>query len=281
VQRRKLVAIAAAAVVLLVSAVVLQRTLRRGSAFELDEEAYAAAEAQFAELLAGRSRAAPAGFAVRQFEEPFAGLSVEEPEGTCRGGGTYLLRSGPANLPLLITAPHRGRDRLTGPLALSLLTGGRAGAAAWNNVPRGSDCGTRTSDLARLERHPFTAFAAGFARAFPTGRVVQVHGFDADLRSTAEGRAASIILSSGSPVVSSAVATVAECLRDKLPGENVAVFPTDVSELGARRNAQGRRLREIGFEGFAHVEISLDLRQRLMRKRTLRSHFRACLEAGL
>lgn len=279
--RRTIVFLAAAGLVLIVAAVFILRSLGSGPALELDEAEYASAEANFAALTGGRSRTAPAGFVVRAVDDPVAGVAVEEPEATCSGGGAYLLRSQPSALPLLLAAPHRGADRFTGPLALNLMLEGRAAAAAWNSVPREGACGMGTSDLARLDRHPFTAFAAGFARAFPQGRIVQVHGFDPGRRTTSEGQAASVILSSGSTRASPAVLAVAECLRASLPTERVAVFPNDVSELGARRNAQGRRLRAIGFEGFVHAELSLDLRQRLMRDPPLRRRFGACLEAGL
>lgn len=280
-QRKRIVLLSFAGLVLIVAAVFVLRALRPAFVHQLAEADYLKAEAQFAEMAADKSMLVPAGFAVQAVGEPFAGLSLEEPEGSCRGGGTYLLRAGSANLPLLISAPHRGADRYTGPLAFKLLLEGRAAAAAWNSAPRRGACGGGQSDLARLDRHPFTAFAAGFARAFPQGRVVQIHGFDPDRRETPEGSAAAVILSSGSRSVSAAVRTVAECIRSDLPGDRVAVFPSDVGELGALRNAQGRRLRAIGFEGFVHAELSLNLRQRLMQDPALRRRFAACLEAGL
>lgn len=278
---KSMLLLAAAGLVLIVGAVFIQRKLGPGCACELDESDYAKAELAFAVHIAGRSRAVPAGFAVQAVGKPFRGIAIEEPVGVCRGGGTYVLRSGTANVPLLLSAPHRGSDRFTGPITLDLMVEGRAAAAAWNTVQRRSQCGHGTSDLARLERHPFTAFSAGFARALPNGRVVQVHGFDPARRTTPEGRAASIILSSGSKQGSATVDSIAECLRSQLPEERVSVFPSDVRELGALQNAQGRRLREIGFNSFVHAELSLDLRQKLISERELRRRFSACLEIGL
>lgn len=272
---------ALAALALIVAALYIQRALRPGLVRELDEANFARAEVDFAALAGGRSRAPPDDFAVQIVDRPFRGLVIEEPEGSCRGGGTYLLRSGSANVPLLVSAPHRGADRLTGPLALQLMVEQRFAAAAWNSVPRRGGCGSGESDLARLGRHPFTAFSAGFAQAFPAGRIVQIHGFDAGRRTTTEGRAASIILSSGSKKISPAVLAVAECLRRRLPGERIVIFPADVSELGARLNAQGRRLRAMGFDGFVHAELSVVVREMLMRDPEARRDFGACLKAGL
>lgn len=278
---RDLLLLPAAALTLMVVSVFIQRALAPGPVTDMDEAGYLQAELAFSHLAAGRSQTPPTGFTSYLVDTPFRGMTVDEPEGRCRGGGTYLLRSESGLLPLLITAPHRGADRHTGPLAMALMVEGRARAAGWNSVPRRSSCKSGTSDLARIARHPFTALSAGFARAYPNGRVVQVHGFDRNRRTTPEGKAASIILSNGSTFVSPTLRALVACLRHSLPSENVAVFPTDVSELGALRNAQGRRLRAIGFEGFVHAELSLDLRERLMSDYSLRRRFGSCLEAGL
>ncbi len=278
---RAIILLTVAALALIVSSVFIQRALVPGAVADLDEAGYLQAELAFSRLAAGRSQTPPTGFAGYLVDTPFRGLAIDEPEGSCRGGGTYMLRSEPGLLPLLITAPHRGADRHTGPLAMAILVEGRAAAAGWNSVPRRSSCKSGSSDLARIKLHPFTALSAGFALAYPNGRIVQVHGFDRNRRTTLAGKAASIILSNGSNRVSPAVRAVAECLRHSLPSESVAVFPTDVSELGALRNAQGRRLREIGFEGFVHAELSLALRERLINDSSLRRRFGACLEAGL
>lgn len=270
----------AVALALFVTGVLLQR-LRPGPALELDHASYTQAEDAFAKLALTNAATLPASFTVNPVSEPFVGLVVHELEQSCRGGGTYLLRSPPSQVPLLISAPHRGSDRLTGTIALQLFLESQAAAAGWNSVPRRSGCESRSSDLARLRRHPFTAFSVAFARAYPSGRVVQVHGFDPDRRDTMAGRAASIILSSGSDRVSAAVKSVADCLRRHFPDENVAVYPTDVRELGARRNAQGRSLRAVAFGGFVHAELSLSFRRHLTEDPEPRARFARCLESGL
>ena len=260
---------------------ILLRALGAGSALELSREAFPRAERSFAGLVAGAVTEPPNGFTLRPVNDPLQALLIEEPAGSCRGGGSYLLRQGAGAIPLLISAPHRNADLLTGTLTMRFFIEGQARAAAWNSVPRRSACAEDESDIARLERHPFTAFTSAFARAHPNGRVVQVHGFDVGRRRTAEARAASVILSSGSRDISPTLESIAACLRHDLPSLNVALFPLDVSELGATRNAQGRSLRDIGFQGFVHAELSLELRRRLVEDAGLRQGFLACLEAGL
>ncbi|WP_324261624.1 hypothetical protein U4960_00110 [Altererythrobacter sp. H2] len=188
-----------------------------------------------------------------------------------------------AGPPLLISAPHRRADRLTGALTLRLFNELGAAAAAWNSVHRRageSNC-EGTTDLARLRRNPFTAFSLAFAAAYPKGRVVQIHGFDPDRRVSTAGRNADLILSSGSETATPAVRAIARCVRDDLPDWQVAVFPNDVRELGARKNAQGRQLRATGFHGFVHVELAYHFRVQLMENEELRGRFGNCLEAGL
>lgn len=261
----------------------LLRALSPGSALEISPAAYASAEARFAGMIGGQSDQPPGGFESHRVDNPFPGIRVLEPDQLCRGGGAYLLRTTIAPRPLLISAPHRGSDRLTGPLALRLFLEGDAAAAAWNTVPRRAtgECRPGRSDLARLKSHPFTAFSAAFAKAHPNGRVIQLHGFDPERRSSLEGRAAAIILSSGASAPTVSVRDLAACLRQLMPEEQVAVYPTDVRELGALRNAQGDRLRAIGFSGFIHIELSLAMRERLLDDAALFTGFRICLEAGL
>lgn len=260
---------------------ILLRALGSGSALELSREEFTRAERTFAGLATGTATEPPNNFTVRSLHDPVQALLVEEPAGSCRGGGSYVLRQGAGVIPLLISAPHRNADRMTGTLTMRFFVEGRARAAAWNSVPRRSACDEDESDIARLDLHPFTAFTSAFARAHPNGRVIQVHGFDVGRRRTPQARAASVILSSGSRDISPTLESIAACLRRDLPSLAVALFPLDVSELGATRNAQGRSLRRLGFQGFVHAELSLELRRGLVDDAELRHRFLACLESGL
>ncbi len=272
-----------AVVLVMMAGTLVQCALKPGSALELTPGQYGATETAFGALISGRGGTPPQGFDLRPINHPFIGAAMAEFEGPCRGGGEYLLRSpAPDVRSLLVSAPHRGADRFTGPLAYSTFVEGHAAAAAWNTVPRNAGgCGAANSDLAHLERHPFTAFAIAFATTYPLGRVVQLHGFHPARRVTAAGRAATVILSNGSDEVTPAVRAVAQCLRRAFPGERIAIFPTDVSELGARSNVQGQRLRAGGFAGFVHVELSLRFRKQLTASDAMRRAFGSCLAVKL
>ncbi|WP_128891460.1 hypothetical protein [Erythrobacter sp. HKB08] len=243
---------------------------------------FARAKGLFGDWLApGQAGGTPAGFeraVITDIEG--AKLLRERPE-DCRGRGVYMARDGSAR-PLAIVAPHHGADRHTGPLALALFREGDAKALAWNSAPRRpSERCPGGGDVAREARHHMTAFSLAFAEAFPGGRIVQIHGFERTRRETAAGADAQIIVSEGSDTPSDRLLELADCLSMRLHPIEVAVYPIDVPELGALTNRQGRALREAGFDGFAHIELSAELRRRLLGDRELRDQFRACLEDGL
>ncbi|WP_126173418.1 hypothetical protein [Altericroceibacterium xinjiangense] len=285
------------------SAALFPDALERSSAIEIDQGDYDLAKTRFRGLLAGDT-VPPTGFAfasitpsappsfpqvfsrafVAPFSQSFSGTVLEPTVDGCRGGGIYAVRP-PAEdpLPLFIGAPHRGADRLTGTITYRLFLERNPAAAAWNSIPRRADgeCGQGGSDIAHIRRHFFTAFSSAFAEAYPAGRVVQIHGFDVNRRTTAPARASAVILSGGTDRVTPAVQAVGDCLKVELPNHPVLLFPVDTQELGARTNTQGQALRSAGFGGFVHVELSLAFRQELAGDASLRAQLGQCLEAGL
>lgn len=282
VLRHRLTWIVIAMVLAATTLAVLLRSPRKEGGFHVPD----AAEARAVEALFGRVLAASDGRGAEKFElavsqlEQLAGLSLAEPAGACTGRGAYLIRQGQQLVPVAITAPHRGADRLTGELAGALFEEHGFAAAAWNSAPRrgGTDC-PHSGDVARLSTHYFTAFSLAFAQVYPLGRVVQLHGFDHAKRSSQAAGEAGIILSDGSRDPSARLLDLADCLTKAFPGVNVAVFPIDSEELGATTNAQGKALRAAGFAGFSHLELSEPLRRRLMESAEDRARLAVCLGA--
>lgn len=238
----------------------------------------ATSEKLFAALLAGADAdASQAGFVVRRAPPEWNGTIVAEPPGECEGRGIYLLRSRPAH-PLAITAPHRGFDRHTGTLAARLFLESGAAAAAWNSAPRNPTAACpHALDLAKAADHPFTSFTLSFARRYPGGRIVQLHGFDRDRRRSAAAGEAGVIISNGTMTPDPALFDLADCLSIALDPARVLVFPNEAQELGALTNAQGEALRGAGFGGFVHLEMSAELRRRLLEDAGLRQVFAGCL----
>lgn len=251
---------------------------------ELTAREFEQSTAAFARLLQGDREPGPEleqlQLTSNRRQQPFTGVLLEEQEPNARGQGIYAIRDAADRRPaLLISAPHRGADIHTGPLAGALFIETGASAAAWNSVPRARRGKSEGLDLARLERHPFTAFAVAFALVHREGRVIQLHGFDPANRRTPAARESEVILSSASERPSAAVESIAACLTRSLPGYAVRVFPREVSELGALKNAQARVLRSLGHDVFVHIELSFSIRERLLEDQEFRSAFGECLVA--
>jgi hypothetical protein len=279
-------------VIMLVStslAAIFLRPLGDATGFHVPSKSEAAgAERMFASAMSAFDASSIAGAARGHglaaqtvAEDGWQGLSIAENEDSCEGRGAYFLRDDADAAPVALMAPHRGADRWTGSIAALLFEEQRFAAAAWNTAPRRStrDC-KASGDVTRTETHFFTSFSLAFAKRFPDGRVVQLHGFDKKLRTTASGRRADIILSNGSETPDDSLLALADCLTEVLPLHKVRVFPLDTSELGALQNRQGQALRRAGFDGFVHIEIATGLRRILTSDARLRATFAACLIAG-
>jgi hypothetical protein len=185
------------------------------------------------------------------------------------GRGFYVLRFAEVTA-ALIQAPHSGTDRYTGEIAFSLLCEGTAKAAAWRTVPR------QQADLAHLEATYFQAFTRAFAQAFPSGTVMQLHGFEQEKREGRSAGDADIVLSNGTRTPSERLREIGQCWQHTL-GVNGKRYPDDVKDLGATTNAQALLLHGMGHPGFLHIEMSARVRERLQQRKHERAIFLECL----
>ena len=213
-------------------------------------------------------------FVVQKRSSPSGSLLfVREAPGRATGKGFYTIAQHGA--PVLLQAPHRDEDVGTGTIVAQLMEEHDFKAAAWNTIPRWYDgvSGRVDADLAHIEVSHFNAFGLAFARVFPEGRVVQIHGFSREKRSTASGRSASIIVSSGTKLAGFAARMIADCLASTLTAETVLLYPTQVRELGATTNTNAQALRANGFHNFVHIELSREMRDALVADPDLRTRF--------
>lgn len=210
---------------------------------------------------------------------------VTEPAEDRRGRGSYLIRLGPlAGVELLLQAPHSRHDRRTGTLAVRLLIEGDAGsvrAVFLNSAHRyrqlDGSRGARESadqnpaDAAHNPEHPL---ARTTTRVLEQRELVlvQLHGF---ARSAAAGDP-DLIVSSGSREPTRASAAMLERLRLGLPEHPCGHHGIDTDRLGAQRNVQGRAA-QAHRRCFVHLELSEDLRARLIDDRELRRRFAEAL----
>lgn len=240
----------------------------------------------FTRLMAGdrgadlRADLMSAGFALETQQTGGVDWSlIAEHADAATGKGAYLVRDGGA--PVLLQAPHRFKDIHTGMIAALLLDEHPILAAAWNTVPRWYDESGRRmdADLAHAAYSQFAAFGLAFVAAYPGGRVVQLHGFSHGKRLSDAGRRAGFIVSSGRKAPGRAAIDVATCLQAGFAEEPTLVFPLDVRELGGTTNTSGKALREAGFGGFVHLEISRSMRDLLLRDAGARARLAQCLTA--
>ena len=139
----------------------------------------------------------------------------------------------------------------------------------------------RTLEIARaLKEHHVTLVLGGprASTSLPNHvRVVQLHGFSNAQRKTRAGAEAAVIVSGGSRWITPSADAVARCLAEFVDGP-VALFPRDVTELGATTNLHGKILRRHGHEGFVHIELNLATRRWLLDDTARLQRFAGCLQ---
>ena len=205
-------------------------------------------------------------------------LILVEAETARFGRGFYLFNTAPQQ-PVALQAPHSFRDLHTEDLTLALATQHHVVASAWNTMPRSfKDRGDAVdADMAHLPQSYYRAFSQAFAAVYPTGYVLQLHGFSKQKRKTSAGARADVIISSGTNPPSPVVLAAGRCLKQRLTGREVYIYPQDVLELGGVTNTVGQSLREVGHMGFVHLELSRRLRERMTTQGALRRIILDCL----
>lgn len=206
------------------------------------------------------------------------GLKAVMETSTAHTGRGFYAFSTVTGKPWVLQAPHGNDDLHTKTIALNLFREGLFAAAAWNTLPRNAlvDGGPELADLAHLSNSYYQAFTRAFAQRYPEGRLIQIHGFDKNKRSTVAGATSDMIVSAGVEQATPWVVQVADCLKTKMPGV-VRLYPIDVQELGGTTNAQKKLLQQLGHTGFMHVEMSENMRLRLRDDAVVRRDFIGCL----
>jgi hypothetical protein len=194
---------------------------------------------------------------------------LSEPAGKENGRGWYLFRPNHQSS-IALEAPHARNDIHTGIIALRLFLDGQARVLAASTITR------HRADMARLEDTFFQAFTLAFAAACPTGLVVQLHGFEAGNHRSVQ---ADIIASAGTRSPELWLTELALQLK-KATSLPVLAYPNDTKVLGATLNAQGRALQKNGHCRFLHLEMSMELRERLTREDELRRTILDCVSAS-
>lgn len=212
-----------------------------------------------------------------------------------RGRGAYWFRaaspdSDAAARPWLLQAPHGPSDLDTRQIAARLVNEGPFAAAGWNTVRRDAaiEGESEKADLAHLDDTYFNCFTRAFARRFPAGYVIQIHGFGDDEDALPDAGEPDLILSSGSEHAAAFLTGLDACLSSRLTAlmvngakADVRVYPAEVHELGGTTNAQAKLLRAMGSDKFLHVEMSRKARELLRHDRDSRRQVIECFSEHL
>lgn len=194
-----------------------------------------------------------------------------------RGRGFFAARI-EGGTPLMIQAPHQYYDLRTGTLARQLFVESQAMAAAWNTTHRYHN--SHDTDLVHIADSYLHALSRAFIDVHPDGRILQLHGFSTAKRDSWAGRRAQAILSNGTRYPTQPLIQLTRCLSQRL-GIRAFLYPRDVSELGATTNTLAADLRRRGFDGFVHLELAAELRQRLIAEPATRNLLIQCVTETL
>jgi len=191
---------------------------------------------------------------------------LTEPAGRETGRGWYLFRPHRESS-IALEAPHARNDIHTGKIALQLFLAGKARTLAASTITR------HRADMAHLEDTFFQAFTLAFAEVHRAGLVVQLHGFELGNH---RGTQADMIASAGTLSPGPWLTALVQRLRETT-SLRAAAYPQDTRQFGAKLNAQGRALQQARQCRFLHLELSMELRKRLLREAGLRRAILDCL----
>jgi hypothetical protein len=141
-------------------------------------------------------------------------------------------------------------------------------AAAWSSIHR------QKGNLTKEPMSYFNAFSRAFGRAYPKGIIIQFHGFEND-KGDPQKLSTDLIYSSTLSSPPPRFFTYGKCLK-QLPIQ-LLFYPQEIDILGGTKNINAEKHREVTKEGlFLHLEMSLNLRKRLLKDRSLRTDFINC-----
>lgn len=214
-------------------------------------------------------------FTLRQLDKSNIWI-LHESQNRRHGRGFFLFKNNHSGS-FVLQAPHSYKDLATGELALLWFKTDQFYAGAWNSVPRRYQLAGEliNADMAALPASYFTAFTHAVTKISPIHPVIQLHGFSNAKRTTRMGKHANMILSSGSLKPRPWLLQFQRCLADKL--ERVWLYPTQVTELGGRRNQIGKIVRRYRNAEFIHWEVSATMRKQLLNDADLRTTIGQCI----
>ena len=158
---------------------------------------------------------------------------------------------------------HQFYDKKTGQIGRLWFESSAIDVLTINNISRNKQTirGEKT-DLGKLTRTYLTSSTEALLELSEMPLFIQVHGFSNSKRNSAQGKAAEIIISSGSKIVSKHVKRSYDCLRRS--GYKVELFPNTIRELGGTKNTTGMLVNNSNKGYFIHLELNFFIRNRIL-----------------
>ncbi|MCB1153998.1 MAG: hypothetical protein H6684_03805 [Deltaproteobacteria bacterium] len=210
---------------------------------------------------------------------------LHEKDNNLEGRGAYLFRRNtPRPSALVLMAPHSFFDQGTGRIAVKVFWEGRADALLVNTAHRYTGArkdkvDVRGSDFAHDDQNYYFVVYEELIDAYPSGLVVQLHGFDGGLKKEKRG-GTDVVVSGGTSRGTHGEfgREAAQILTDALPGLKVHAYGDGAKTLGGVHNVHGKDLRDKPNWSFLHLEMNENARHRLRQDDDLRKRLAAALD---
>ena len=208
--------------------------------------------------------------------QPSAGSLLWLRDAQDEGRGGLWLRFASSS-PVMLQAPHAFADQGTGRLAAMFMEESAFRSLQYNTRHRrgAAEDGILETDLAHVDESWFQGLTLGLLDGDGPALLVQLHGFSRD---TVPDPAVDVVVSGGLPAVDDVVDAFIFALANGAPDVGVARFPDEIDRLGGLSNVQGAAILGDASSAFLHLELSPEIRERLLDSPQLRQAFTRAIE---
>ncbi len=188
------------------------------------------------------------------------------------GRGVYAFRTGVKSR-IVLQAPHRFNDLMTGSITTKLFQQQSVSAIALNTIHRNK------VDLSHTPLHFINAFTSAVIKVQPDVTIFQIHGFTNNGK-TGAAKFAKIIVSDSTKFPGRSARQTALELKTTFGADHTRLFPVDIQQLGGTTNRQAEIAHGLGCPNFLHLELNRDFRAKLDADASVRASFFASLVGG-
>ena len=170
-------------------------------------------------------------------------------------------------------APHRFYDKHTHTIAKALFNHCQVFLSNTKHRNTRDEHG-ELIDFGKYKQSASNAFILAYSEHVESFSIYQIHGYAKEKRKTPEGKKADAIISNGHVIPSTRTIAITACLNEQLK-ITAMVYGLDVKELGGTTNILASLAPK--NSQFFHIELSRQLRERLVSNNQLFKLFNQCL----